>query len=313
MIHQRIRPTWGLGVALLATALAWTVEAQASSLTLNFSSPIPGTIAGQNGTGTGLTDRLPGTGGALPSNDPNLALNTSQGVLQITSSSSDLNGQLNMASGEYLGTRLADLGFTGSQNFSVSATFLNVQYSQDFDQFGLYVGNASDQNFRAGFVFASIAGGRSMFSTPNSGVDFNTVFGSNAPAVGDDIVLTLSRTGGTYAVDYQNLTNPALSGLLSLVQPTFLNGQTDLYVGIFAANARNNDPKVGTIDAYSVNVVPEPSSMILFGNGAIGLWAIWRVAQRRGGPPKTRRRDGAASNRAVLGIRGLSQRITGLS
>ncbi len=208
VIHQRIRPTWGLGVALLATALAWTVEARASSLTLNFSSPIPGTVADQNGNGTGLTDRLPGTGGALPSNDPNLALNTSQGVLQITSTNSDLNGQLNMASGEYLGTRLADLGFTGSQNFSVSATFLNVQYSQDYDQFGLYVGNASDQNFRAGFVFASLAGGRSMFSTPNSGVDFNTVFGSNAPALGDDIVLTLSRTGGTYC----RLSEPDQSG-----------------------------------------------------------------------------------------------------
>jgi hypothetical protein len=92
---------------------------------------------GISGKGTGLADRLPLTGSGLLTDDANLALDPSNGLLTILSTNSDLNGQQNLATGEYLGTSLASLGFNGHGNFRVQARFVNVQYADDFDQFGL--------------------------------------------------------------------------------------------------------------------------------------------------------------------------------
>src|SRR5262249_29891863 len=87
-----------------------------------FDRPADG-ICDADGAGTGLTHRLPGTGGAFGPNDENLRLVPARGQLELTTTPSDLNTQHRLGRGEYLGLRLADLGFTGAEDFEVSATF----------------------------------------------------------------------------------------------------------------------------------------------------------------------------------------------
>lgn len=266
---------------LLAMALAAGVvvtaagPARAGLLTLTFDAPVAGTIRAADGSGTGFTARLPGTGGSLPANDPNLSLDTAAGLLKITSTRSDLNGQQGLGVGEYLGTRLTALGYTGAEDFSVSATFRGAAYNQNFDQFGLYVGTGSTTAVRGGSLYVSFFGGRTAFTTGTTGgVDLGQVFNSSLAALpGDDVTYTLSRSAGVYALGIQNLTHPSRSGSLTFNTPAGLAGATDLYVGVFAANSQNNAPFQVTVDRYSVNVasVPEPSGTALLATGVAGL------------------------------------------
>ena len=112
------------------------------TLTLDFTRPTPGTLLDGEGRGIGLTRRLPGTGSALPERDPNLRLNPARAALELTTTRSDLNTQDRMPTGEYLGFRLTDLGFTGKEDFEISATIPNIPGLNVVGQFGLYAGSA---------------------------------------------------------------------------------------------------------------------------------------------------------------------------
>src|SRR5262249_11910821 len=82
------------------------------SLALDFRRPLAGTLADRAGRGTGFTHRLPGTGAKLAASDANLHLDAGRGLLELTTTNSDINRQVGMPTGEYFGVRLADLGFT---------------------------------------------------------------------------------------------------------------------------------------------------------------------------------------------------------
>ena len=112
------------------------------TLHLDFASPIPGTLRDAQGRGIGLTHRLPGTGTGLPERDPNLRLRPDRRALELTTTRSDLNTQDRMATGEYLGVRLADLGFTGTEDFEIRATIPDIPGLKVVGQFGLYAGTA---------------------------------------------------------------------------------------------------------------------------------------------------------------------------
>ena len=84
-------------------------------LYLDFTRPAPGTILDRDGHGIGLSARLPGTGTGLPVRDPNLWLCPERRALELTTTRSDLNTQERLWTGEYLGVRLADLGFHGQR------------------------------------------------------------------------------------------------------------------------------------------------------------------------------------------------------
>jgi hypothetical protein len=248
-----------------------------SSFALNFSAPVAGTIGDASGVGTGLRDRLAGTGTTFGATDPNLQLDPTAGVLRIRSTNSDINGQVGLAAGEYAGINLSRLGFTGTQDFCVGAQFRNVRYAEAFDQFGLYIGSGAGVNFRAGYLFS---GSRTLFSVLNNGGFDSGISLATGPAEGSDLFISIGRVGGQYFFDANGVS------LLLGAQPSFLNGFSDLNVGMFAANARNPNSKTATVDDFMVVVgsttpVPEPSALLLFGAGVV-LVTLLRVMSSRG-------------------------------
>ncbi len=208
------------------------------TLALDFQRPIDGTLCDATGLGTGLTHRLPGTGKRLKVNDENLLLNSASNQLELTTTNSDLNTQYKLEQGEYLGIKLTDLGFTGSEDFALTVVVPNIPALQKVGQFGLYAGVRSDRNIRGGLLSRKEPEQYRQFLVQNqSGKDAPPHFvGLTTP--GDDLRLTLRREGKQYSLTVENLTN-ANSTILTMPQPAYLEGQVDMYVGFFGANTQS--------------------------------------------------------------------------
>ncbi len=176
---------------------------------LDFTRPRAGSILDADGRGIGLTHRLPGTGAALPRLDPNLRLQTGLGVLNLTTTRSDINTQDHMPTGEYLGVRLSDLGFTGREDFEFSATIPKIPSLDVVGQFGLYVGASSVANIRGGLISTPQPGRYGLFLVSNFGgrdSDLNEV---GVMSTGDDLRLTIRRANGRYCLVVENITREA--------------------------------------------------------------------------------------------------------
>ncbi len=260
------------GGALLIGAGA----ASASTLTLNFSAPVPGTIKDVFGNGTGFTARLPGTGSSLAPNDSNLTLNT--GDLSINSGPSDTdgNGDANPDVREAIGVNLSTLGFTGTQDFSVSATYTVITPAgfSNYDQFGAYIGNSAGAFSRAGSI-STDNGISPLFSTlndenpPDDG-DGGTVFASFPAGTTSTSAMTviISRTGGVYS---ETVNGADVTGSQASLTALFTTGQTDLNVGAFVLNVGN--AYTADLTNFTVSVTPEPGSLALIGFGVAGMLA----------------------------------------
>jgi hypothetical protein len=221
--------------------------------TLDFNRHVPGTLLDAEGRGVGLTHRLPGTGGDLGGQDGNLRLNTTRKALELTTTRSDINTQQGMEEGEYLGFRLSDLGFTGSEDFSVSATIPKIPGLESVGQFGLYAGARSDRNIRGGLIRQIEPDRYLAFLVNNDGgrdSDLNEVGLVNT---GDDLRLTLRRVSGAYSLEFENLTRHS-SSTLAIAHPAFLDNERDLYVGLFGANTQSDVRKTLTIKEFGVSV-----------------------------------------------------------
>lgn len=224
--------------------------------------------------GTGFTTRLDGTGSAFGASDSQLELDQAAGVLRMESTNSNLNGQANLANGVYPGIRLSSLGFTGSEDFCVSAKFTDVRYERIFDQFGVYVGGSSSTAVRAGYL--SWPTGGTVFNVWTlGGLDQGLALGSG-PAIGADMDVVIQRTGGAFSMLVGGFDLSTSLGTASL------NALDDLTVGIFAANAENPFPQLGTLTEFFVGVdaasVPEPSSAWLV---LLGLTAAAAARRQR--------------------------------
>src|SRR5262249_8571004 len=103
----------GAGTEQFVRAIVPPPVIRPRTLRLDCNQSVAGSLDDRNGRGTGLTHRLPGTGGRLPALDANLHVNTGKRQLELTTTNSDLNTQYRLFRGEYLGVRLSDLGFTG--------------------------------------------------------------------------------------------------------------------------------------------------------------------------------------------------------
>ncbi|HZW30098.1 MAG TPA: hypothetical protein VFF52_05280 [Isosphaeraceae bacterium] len=223
------------------------------TLRLDFTGPVPGPLLDADGQGIGLTHRLPGTGDALPRHDPHLQLRPDQHALELTTTRSDINTQDRMSTGEYLGVRLADLGFTGTEDFEICATIPSIPGLKEVGQFGLYAGSSSNRNIRGGLISWPQPDTYGLFLVNNCGGRDSDLYEVGLTKTREDLRLTLRRRGGQYSLDVDNLTRRS-STTLTIAHPDFLDRETDLYVGLFGANTQSDECKTLTIRELTVTV-----------------------------------------------------------
>jgi hypothetical protein len=228
-------------------------------LRLTFDRASDGSLRDAAGLGTGLTHRLPGTGGALPLQDPNLRLDPAQQRLELTTTDSDLNRQFQLDHGEYLGMRLADLGFTGKEDFAVTTTIPNIPALQFIGQFGLYAGVRSDRNIRGGVIGRREPGQYRQFLVNNDAGRDRDLGLIGLLTTGTDLRLTLKRIDGKYTLVVENLTAGS-SSALTIRHPAFLDNERDMYVGLFGANTHSDVRKTLLVKELEVTVWTVTSS-----------------------------------------------------
>jgi hypothetical protein len=225
------------------------------TLGLKFKQAVRGSLCDAAGAGTGLTHRLPGTGHRLREADRNLHLDTARGRLELTTTDSDLNTQYKLHQGEYLGVRLSDLGFTGKEDFAVTATVLDIPALEFIGQFGLYAGSGSNCNIRGGLLSRkrAEAGEYTQFLVNNRDGRDDDIGKVGLLSTRTNLRLTLKRTGGKYALTVDNLTE-ASSSTLTIRHPEFLDDEPDLYVGLFGANTQSKVRRVLVFSEFEVTV-----------------------------------------------------------
>jgi hypothetical protein len=222
---------------------------------LTFDRPAPAGLRDQAGSLVGFTHRLPGTGTALPDDDPNLRLVPARGQLELTTTNTDLNTQYRLWEGEYLGVRLAHLGFTGPEDFAVSVTFLDIPALELVGQFGAYAGPASDRCIRGGLISARPAGPgqyTQFLVATETGRDLRPVK-VGLFETGTDLRITLRRTAGTYTLTVENLTTREASTLTARQAP-FPDAEPDLYAGVFGANTQSEVRRTLVIKDFEATV-----------------------------------------------------------
>jgi hypothetical protein len=289
--HLTARPSqrkyFALATSWLALSIASTLSA--STITLDFNAPESGTLNDQNGMGTGFTSRLPGTGSAIPVNDPNLNLDTanSQLVLQSTYSSPNYANaglQNNAANLVGLDAPTLQLSGIGTGNFIVRAQFNNLNLPAPSDEIGVLVGASISNVVRGGTFWDTPSVGNSAgFNYAQNGFDgppTNGATGTFQP--GQDGEFELGRINGVWHFSWHNLStgNGDTYGNFSVPG---LDSQNDLYVGIFNLDPYGYAPSPynAYLESFSVLTgasVPEPASIVLFGAGAV---VVFFAARRK--------------------------------
>jgi arabinan endo-1,5-alpha-L-arabinosidase len=252
------------------TYYAFTLTAKSANIVrrvdLDFSSAASSGVRDVQGQFTGFTARLPGTGAALPSNDPKLQLDTANSKLVLTTTQADFNGRTGLPGNSSPGLALAELGFTGSEDFAVTAVFRPLNGLQFIDQVGVYVGATSDAVTRAGTIVWSTPERYSTHSQ-NGGDHSGRFFGFGLD-VTDGLTVTLTREGVAwrYFVDGAEW-NP-------LGPTAFLDGRADLTAGIFAITPLNNIPKAIELDSFTLVVATHEPQLT-----GLQQWRIIHFAQ----------------------------------
>ncbi len=157
--------------------------------------------------------------------------------------------------GEYLGLRLSDLGFTGSEDFEVSATFPAIPALGGVGQFGLYAGTRSDRVIRGGVhvVRQGLGGEYTQFLVNNADGTDTDPYRVGLLSFGIDLRVTLRRVAGRYALTVENLTAGGTS-TLTIRHPVYLDGEKDLYVGLFGANTQSDVRRTLVVKEFRATV-----------------------------------------------------------
>jgi hypothetical protein len=194
----------------------------------------------------------------LPVRDPNMRLNLEKGHLELTTTQSDINRQFKLDRGEYPGVRLRDLGFTGDEDFEVTALLPDIPGLAVIGQFGLYAGTSSDKNIRGGLLGRQEPDTyRQFLVNNNGGPDSDSQF-VGLSYRGDDLRMTLKRSQGRYAMMIENLTRGS-SSTLTIRHPAWLDGPQDLQVGLFAALPRGEKQLPVHVKAFQATVFTRSS------------------------------------------------------
>lgn len=213
---------------------------------LDFGSAATSGLQDAAGFLTGFTARLPGTGSALPVLDPNLRLNTTTGALELSSTQADFFGQFNFANASLPGIDLSSLGFTGTEDFAVTAVFRPLTTLEFIDQVGVYLGSNSNFLTRSETI---VFGAPERFSAhTQNGADFDGRFFGFGLNAADGMTVTIAREAGAWRYLIDNLEWNPLSA------PSFLDGRSDLVAGVFAITPLNTNRKTIEVDSYSLVV-----------------------------------------------------------
>jgi hypothetical protein len=164
-----------------------------------------------------------------------------------------------MGTTEAIGIQLSSLGFTGAENFYVSATFRPIVGIDDLHEVGVFVGTSRSEMIRAGQL--TLFGQTGRFATNNVGghdLDIRYIdFGLNAA---DGLTISIGRTLGIWDCFIDGvrwLPNTAFNGTGTVAPPLFLDGATDLTVGVYATNRSNSTPATYKLDSFSALVSTE--------------------------------------------------------
>jgi hypothetical protein len=238
---------------------------------ISFSAAASGGVLDENGNATPFNVRLPGTGSAIPTDDPDLFYDSANGVLNITSTTFDFNGQSGMNQAEAIGVTLAGIGFTGGQDFSVTGFFTNYNASADFDQIGIFAGSSSTNLLRGGEIYDDVG----PIVTPGSyGVG---TLGSNdvgivtAAAPTGEMAVTIGRAAGVWSMNVNGLNVSPNTSLAALNGPS--SGTTNLIVGVFAENSALDSPSL-QVNGFSASLFV-PKIKVAVGGG--NLTFTWNV------------------------------------
>src|SRR5262249_10325194 len=141
--------------------------------------------------------------------------------------------------------------------FSVSVDIPNIPILEAVDQFGLYAGVRSDRNIRGGLLQTwekqGEEGHTSQFIVDNNGGNDAQRYAGWLVSVGTHLRLTLQRVGGTYTLIVENRTT-GRSSALAIPHPEFLDGERDLYVGLFGATPWRDKPRTLLVKEFKVTV-----------------------------------------------------------
>lgn len=219
-------------------------------LELDFSAPVERGLRDMNGQFTGLTRRLPGTGGALAADqDANLRLDLSNSHLELTTTQADYNGRNGLATNTSPGIALSELGFTGAEDFAYTAVFRPIQGLEFIDQAGAFIGASSNALTRAGTFFFSSPEHYSTH-TENGADHSGHFFGFNFDGRNGMTTVITRRDGGWRYFVNSIEWNP-------LTPTSFLNQRSDLIAGIFGITPLNANRKTIRVDSLSLIVATD--------------------------------------------------------
>ena len=233
-----------------------------SVFSLNFNSPVPGTIQDINGFGTGFTQRLPGTGWGIPFNDPYSNLLVNPGCLTISATRFHMyfgwpypeNWPITHPEiGDTLGTKVEGIG---TQPFRIVTLFRNVQNWQQSDQICVYLFADPGHGMRSVLHQSGVDGGRDyLFTLEQGGYHTNFPSAGGTYNTGDDIRMTITRLGNYYTVMNEDLT----TGMTSIgnYETNFMDFANDLYFGVFYSIPWDFElPKVAQLDYFEIFRLP---------------------------------------------------------
>ena len=237
-----------------------------------------GGLLDTNGVGTGFPTRLSGTGANYTGNDANLFLDTTNGLLDITSTTGDYNGGANEPTNESPGVALSSLGFTGKQDLNAYVIFPTLPATVSFDQAGVFVGIDTNNITRAGWIdFTAFSSprGKERYSEniqnvgglPANGGGQYFGFGFDPSILPCTVLVT--RTSGVW----HNYIDGVQWDVVT--QPTALNSANNLTAGIFVYDT-GGGAYTQAVSTFKARVFDPPTLKVAAAGG--NLTFTWNVA-----------------------------------